>query len=77
MSEESENMEYAIRRIVTGHDAAGKAVIVQDDRAANQNIRPHGTISTLLWGSDETPAELWTNEDFGARDSNIDRKSVV
>lgn len=72
MSEDTENLEYAIRRIVTGHDPAGRAVIVQDDRAGNQKIRPHGTVSTLLWGSDEVPAELWTDEDFGARDSDIE-----
>lgn len=64
--------EFAIRRIVTGHDAKGRAVIVQDGVATNQKIRPHGTVSTLLWGSDETPAELWTDEDYGARDSNIE-----
>ncbi len=56
-----------IRRIVTGHDARGRATVTMDGPAPNRAVRPHGTVSTLIWGTDETPAEIWTGEDFGAR----------
>lgn len=52
-------MEHAIRRIVTGHDDSGKAIIEMDGIAPNKKIRPGaGFVSTLLWVTDETPARL-------------------
>lgn len=56
-----------IRRIVTTHDAAGKAVVQQDDIAGNHKWSGRGMVSTLIWSSDECPAEIWTDEDYGAR----------
>ena len=72
MSGRDRHPEYAIRRIVTGHDAAGRAVIAMDGPAPNRQIRPYGTVSTLIWGTDETPAEIWSGEDFGARENVIE-----
>lgn len=60
-----------IRRIVTGHDSAGRAIVTMDGPPPNRNARPGGTVSTLIWGTDETPAELWGSEDFGLRDNEI------
>jgi mannose-6-phosphate isomerase-like protein (cupin superfamily) len=51
-------MPRAIRRVVTGHDAAGKAVVLFDGEAPNRRVRPHGPISTLLWVTDEVPTTL-------------------
>ena len=49
--------EHAIRRVVTGHDDNGKAIIEMDGLAANVRIREGaGFVSTLLWVTDETPA---------------------
>lgn len=62
---------HAIRRIVTGHDDNGRAVIIEDGPAPRQTKRG-GVISTLIWGSDETPAEVWTGEDFGARENILE-----
>jgi quercetin dioxygenase-like cupin family protein len=56
-----------IRRIVTTHDAAGKAVVLLDDIASNHKWSGHGNVSTMLWSTDETPAEIWSDEDYGAR----------
>jgi quercetin dioxygenase-like cupin family protein len=56
-----------IRRVVAGHDKTGKAIIVSDGPAANS--RPGaapGNVSTLIWATDQMPAEVWTGEDFGA-----------
>ena len=58
-------MNHSVRRIVTGHDADGKAVVLSDEPAPNQKVRSvTGLVSTLVWATDETPAKL---------DLNIDR----
>ena len=44
------------RRIVTGTDATGKALVILDGAAPNIRVRPSGLTSTLLWVTDETPA---------------------
>jgi quercetin dioxygenase-like cupin family protein len=63
--------EPPIRRIVTGYDRDGKSIITMDGPAPNRNVRPHGTVSTVIWGTDETPCEIRTDEDFGARDNVV------
>ena len=62
----------SIRRIVTTHDENGKAVVMYDGLAPQRLLRPRGNVSTLIWGSDETPAEIWTDEDFGLRENEIE-----
>jgi mannose-6-phosphate isomerase-like protein (cupin superfamily) len=46
----------AVRRVVTGHDAAGKAVFVSDDEVApvTLGLLP-GSEFLRLWGGDEAP----------------------
>lgn len=56
-----------IRRVVTTHDARGKAVVMLDAPATNTRTSEHGTASTLIWCSDECPAEIWSKEDYGQR----------
>ena len=56
-----------LRRIVTAHDANGKAIVSTDEYATNHKWSSRGMISTLIWSSDECPAEIWSDEDFGAR----------
>ena len=52
-------MARKIRRLVTGHDKDGKAVIMLDGDAPNQIQRPGSPlVSTLLWVTDETPTPL-------------------
>ena len=52
-------MDHRIRRIVTGHDEHGKAIVELDGFAPNQKTRAGaGFVSTLLWVTDETPARL-------------------
>ena len=38
-----------VRRIVTGHDAQRRAVVTMDGAAPNRTVRPHGTVSTVIW----------------------------
>lgn len=56
-----------IRRIVTGHDPAGKAVIWIDVPAANHKFPDDKVSSTLMWSTTATPAEFLGSEDEGAR----------
>jgi quercetin dioxygenase-like cupin family protein len=58
-----------IRRVVTGHDGMIAKVLI-DAPATNAKYPSTGTISTLIWSTDKTPAAIpiGTNvEDMGAR----------
>ena len=59
------------RRIVTGHDAKGRAVILFDGAAPNVKRRPSGLVSTLLWTTDESPADTARGGDRSAREIGI------
>ena len=61
-------MVAAVRRVVTGHDRDGKAVVVFDGDAPNVRERGHGTGSTQLWRSFATPADNSGSEDAVAGD---------
>jgi quercetin dioxygenase-like cupin family protein len=50
-------MQGKIRRVVTGHDATGKAVVLEDGLAPAVRTNPHrpGHISVDLWKTDASP----------------------
>src|SRR4030081_800611 len=56
--ERENSMVKPARRVVTGHDASGKAVVLMDGPAPNQKLRNTGLVSTLMWATDETPADI-------------------
>lgn len=59
-----------IRRIVTGHDTNDAAKVVTDGVATNTKQAGNGAVSTLIWCTDETPANIARGTDFedmGAR----------
>ena len=57
-----------VRRVVTGHDDSGKAVVLQDGIATNTRVRAFaGTASTLLWVTDGAPADISGTGDPAAR----------
>ena len=59
-----------IRRVVTGHDMTGTAKVLLDAPATNWKSSSPGTVSTLIWSTDTTPAEIALGasiEDRGAR----------
>ena len=59
-----------IRRVVTGHDGNGVAKVLIDGHATNVRSPRPGSASTLLWSTDETPADIAIGEnvqDLGAR----------
>ena len=62
-------MDQKIRRIVTGHDAKGKAVVLSDGPASNVTFRKvGGFVSTVLWATDETPADISGTADRADRE---------
>ena len=60
-------MPAKIRRVVTGHDKSGKAIVIADGQPPKTFSRPN-VEQALLWVTDKTPAPNSGNEDA----SNID-----
>jgi quercetin dioxygenase-like cupin family protein len=59
-----------IRRFVTGHDARDVAKVIMQGPATNTKHPSPGTVSTLIWSTDRTPADIAVGEeieDLGAR----------
>lgn len=56
----------AVRRVVTGHDAAGRAVVVMDGEAPNQRRPDAFTMSTAMWISEGAPADFLAEGDGSA-----------
>jgi mannose-6-phosphate isomerase-like protein (cupin superfamily) len=60
------------RRVVTGHDASGKAVVLIDGTAPNAKLRKAtGLTSTLLWVTDESPADNSGSADSAEREIGV------
>ena len=55
------------RRIVTKHDASGKATIWIDADATNHKFPNEKISSTLMWSTDRTPTLMLSDEDEGDR----------
>lgn len=48
-----------IRRVVTGHDESGAAIVLFDGANPYKNVRPGaGTVGRLLWVTDRSPADM-------------------
>jgi quercetin dioxygenase-like cupin family protein len=59
-----------IRRVVTGHDGAHTAKVLIDAPASNAKYPQPGQVSTLMWCTDKSPANIPIGEnpeDMGAR----------
>jgi quercetin dioxygenase-like cupin family protein len=48
-------MSLKVRRVVTGHDASGRAVVKIDEFAKNISSRRPGASSTVIWSTDTFP----------------------
>jgi quercetin dioxygenase-like cupin family protein len=58
-------------RIVTGHDADGKAIVIYDGPAQDSKMRFNGPRTTLFWGTDTMPASNAGDEDIALRDDEV------
>src|ERR1700742_1024662 len=65
-------MDHTIRRVVTGHNDNGTAIIESDGPCPHMKVREGaGFVSNLLWVTDETPANV------GLRIDRADRTIAV
>lgn len=65
-------MGSKIRRVVTGHDEDGTAIIARDSIAENVRVRAaNGLTSTLLWTEDATPADNAGDVDKADREIGV------
>ncbi|HYH42001.1 MAG TPA: cupin domain-containing protein [Burkholderiales bacterium] len=57
-------MQGKIRRVITGHDASGKAIVIEDRDAPAVRTNPHrpGHISVDLWRTSASPVLLKAEE---------------
>ena len=61
-----------IRRIVTGHDATGKAVVLVDGVSPYKVVRPAtGVVNRLMWVADATPAAMNGSLDHSAAQAGV------
>src|SRR2546422_2317966 len=65
-------MPQQTRRVVTGHDAKGRAVVLIDGAAPNAKLRKAtGLTSTLLWVTDRSPADNCGSADAAERETGV------
>ena len=64
-------MARPVRRIVTGHRADGRSTVLMDGAAPNVKQRKAGNASTLLWVTDESPANVSGGADAAAREIGV------
>jgi naringenin degradation protein FdeH len=65
-------MPRSVRRVVAGHDASGRAVVLRDGDAPNAKLRQAtGLTSILVWVTDESPADVSRREDRADREIGV------
>ena len=65
-------MTTTVRRVVTGHDETGKAIVLMDAAAGKVKVRPGtGIGATLLWVTDETPSDMSSHADAAEREIGV------
>jgi quercetin dioxygenase-like cupin family protein len=61
-------MTLQIRRVVTGHDAQGKAVVAIDEMAQNIVLGSTGAHYAVIWSTESLPADNTEPGDGGLRE---------
>jgi mannose-6-phosphate isomerase-like protein (cupin superfamily) len=59
-------MTFQVRRVVTGHDASGKAIVTIDETSPAASMRP-GVSATVAWTSEGFPVNNNGDADEGTR----------
>lgn len=60
-----------IRRVVTGHDQNGKAIITADGPMTNVKVMPSGHSGCVMWVTDDSPAAVSGDEDPAQREMGL------
>lgn len=61
-------MPLSIRRVVTGHDENGKAVVKYDEISGNSKSFRPGHTSCVIWTTDSTPHDLAREDDAALKE---------
>jgi quercetin dioxygenase-like cupin family protein len=69
-------MAMTVRRIVTGHDETGRAVVASDDEIAGQPGRP-GVNRYEIWSTDSMPVDLSDEAAVAQRDGFVHHYNYV
>src|SRR3954449_1606092 len=71
-------MELNIRRVVTGHDANGKAIVTIDEPVKNVISGRPGATSSVIWSTDTFPTDNMDEFDGAQRKvgTSVDTGSV-
>lgn len=56
-------MTLQVRRVVTGHDADGRAIVTIDEVASNVQSQRPGASSTVIWTTEDFPVDNNGNDD--------------
>jgi len=64
-------MVLKVRRVVTGHDPDGRAVVIDDGEMENVIVMPSGNSGALMWATDETPTSVDGFDDPSGRKMGI------
>jgi quercetin dioxygenase-like cupin family protein len=64
-------MGFPVRRVVTGHDGRGRAVVAIDETTKNAYSSRSGISASVIWTTDAVPAENSGAEDGGAREVGL------
>jgi quercetin dioxygenase-like cupin family protein len=59
------------RRVVTGHDSTGKAIVIIDDNTPYTAKRAEGTLQQRIWVTDKNPADMSGDKDRGGIEVRI------
>jgi quercetin dioxygenase-like cupin family protein len=60
-------MTIAIRRVVTGHDDQGKAIVLFDEQSPHTRSNREGHQSCVIWSTESFPTDNSGNDDGAAR----------
>ena len=60
-------MTFQLRRVVTGHDTDGKAIVAIDEHSKNTVARPGGVTACVVWTSEGFPVDNDGSADTQAR----------
>lgn len=60
-------MALNVRRVITGHDSDGKAVVKIDEVVSSPGGRRPGISAKVLWTTDRSPADNSSDEDMSLR----------
>ena len=66
-----------IRRVVTGHDQDGKAIVTSDGTMANVKVMPSGHQGCVMWVTDDSPAEVAGDQDPALREMGLAPRGSV